>query len=158
MITTESLITNFERDAGYLRDHLDGLTHADSLLQPPVQGNCINWILGHIVCYRAYALQICQLPPVINEKVAQRYARGSAPVTGEAADVANFAELVQAYWTGHEALMAYLPAMTPEQASETVTAAGFTLPRAELLTNFMRHESYHAGQLELLRELALAAR
>lgn len=158
MITPESLLSNFERDASYLRDHLAGLTHADSLLQPPVRGNCINWILGHIVCYRSYALQICNLPPVIHDTVAHRYARESAPVTGEADDVANFAELVQAYWTGHEELVAYLRTMTPEQASETVTAAGFTLPRAELLTNFMRHESYHAGQFELLRELALAAR
>jgi len=158
MITTTSLITNFERDASYLRDHLAGLTHADSLLQPPVNGNCINWILGHIVCYRGYTLQVCDLPPVINAPVTQRYARDTAPVTGEAADVADFAELVQAYWTGHEQLLVYLRAMTPEQASETVTVAGFTLPRAELLTNFMRHESYHAGQFELLRELALAAR
>lgn len=48
--------------------------------------------------------------------------------------------------------------MTPAQAAEVVTAAGFTMPRAALLISFMRHESYHAGQLELLREIALAAR
>ena len=48
--------------------------------------------------------------------------------------------------------------MTQDQASELVSAADFTMPRGELLTSFMRHESYHAGQLELLRELALAAR
>ncbi len=158
MITAESLMNNFERDATYVRDHLAGLTHADSLLQPPVKGNCINWILGHIVCYRGYALAICNLPPVIHEKVTQRYARDSAPVTGDAPDVADFAALGQAYWIGHEQLLAYLRAMTTEQARETVSVAGFTLPRAELLTTFMRHESYHAGQFELLRELALATR
>lgn len=158
MITGENLAWNFERNASYVRSHLEGLTHTDSLVQPPANGNCINWILGHIVCYRAYALAICALTPVISTEVAQRYARDSAPVLGPAADVADLATLLTAYWAAHEQLLAYWQSMTPDQAATVVTAAGFTMPRAELLTSFMRHESYHAGQLELLRELALAAR
>jgi len=158
MISAENLSWNFERNASYVQSHLDGLTHADSLVQPPVNGNCINWILGHIVCYRNYALQMCGLPTVGSDTMAKRYARDSAPVLGAAADVAGFAELAQAYWNAHEQLVAYLLTITPEQAGEVVTSAGFTMPRAELLTSFMRHESYHAGQFELLREIALAAR
>jgi len=158
MIAPESLLWNFERNASYVRSHLAGLTHADSLVQPPVTGNCINWILGHLVCYRNYAMEICGLPLVVSDAAAQRYARDSAPVLGAAADVAEFDTLRQAYERSHEQLVAYLGAMTQAQAGEVVTAAGFTMPRAELLTSFMRHESYHAGQFELLRELALAAR
>ena len=158
MITGENLAWNFERDASYVHSHLDGLTHADSLVQPPAKGNCINWILGHIVCYRNYALTVCGLAPVISAEVAQRYARESAPVVGPAADVADFTTLLAAYGRAQEQLLAYLQEMTPPQAAAVVTAAGFTMPRAELLTSFMRHESYHAGQLELLRELVLAAR
>lgn len=158
MITGENLAWNFERNASYIRSHLADLTHADSLVQPPAKGNCINWILGHIVCYRTYALAVCRLAAVLSDAVAQRYARDSAPVTGAAADVAEIDTLLAAYWQSHEQLLAYWQSMTPAQAAEIVTAAGFTMPRAELLTSFMRHESYHAGQLELLRELALAAR
>jgi uncharacterized damage-inducible protein DinB len=80
------------------------------------------------------------------------------PVTEAATDVAAFEMLVEAYWHSHEQLVAYLCTLTQEQASEVVSAADFTMPRSELLTSFMRHESYHAGQLELLRELALATR
>ena len=158
MISGENLIWNFERNAVYIRTHLAGLTHADSLVQPPVNGNCINWIVGHLVCYRNFALGICGLPLVVSTTVANRYERGSSPVTGAAADVAAFDTLVQAYWHSHEQLLAYLRTMTQEQASEVVSAADFTMPRSELLTSFMRHESYHTGQLELLRELALAVR
>lgn len=158
MITGENLAWNFERNASYMRSHLADLTQSDALVQPPVSGNCINWIVGHILCYRTYALAICGLTPVISPTVAQRYARDSAPVLGPAADVAELATLLAAYWASHEQLLAYWQSMTPAQAAETVTAAGFTMPRAELLTSFMRHESYHAGQLELLREIALAAR
>jgi hypothetical protein len=158
MITGENLAWNFERNATYMRSYLEGLTHEDSLVQPPVQGNCINWILGHIVCYRNYALATCELASVVSDEVARRYARDSAPVVGQADDVANFATLLDTYWHSHEQLLAYLQSMTPTQATKIVTAAGFTMPRAELLTSFMRHESYHAGQFELLRELVLAQR
>jgi hypothetical protein len=158
MISGENLIWNFERNASYLRTHLAGLTHADSLVQPPVNGNCINWIVGHLVCYRNFALEICGLPLVVSTAVANRYERGSMPVTEAATNVAAFEMLVEAYWHSHEQLVAYLCTLTQEQASEVVSAADFTMPRSELLTSFMRHESYHAGQLELLRELALATR
>ncbi|MCE7983719.1 MAG: DinB family protein [Caldilinea sp. CFX5] len=158
MISGENLVWNFERNASYLRTHLADLTHADSLVQPPVNGNCINWIVGHIVCYRNLALGICDLPLVVSPTVAERYERGSAPVIGAATDVAPFDTLVQAYWRSQEQLIAYLRTMTAEQAGVVVSAGDFTMPRSELLTSFMRHESYHAGQLELLRELVMAAR
>lgn len=158
MISAENLLWNFNMDANYVRNLLADLTHHDSLLQPPVNGNCIHWILGHIVCYRNYAMAICGLPAIVEEAVAARYARGSAPVTGAAADVADFATLLAAYNHSHVQLTAYLTSATAEVLGEVVTAAGFTMPRGELLTSFMRHESYHAGQFEWLRDWVLAER
>lgn len=158
MITGESLRWNFERNASYVHTLLDGLDQADSLVQPPVNGNCINWILGHIVCYRNYTVTVCALEPVVIAAVADRYARDSAPVTGPGTDVADFAQLVTAYNQSHTQLLAYLQTVDEVTLCEVISAAGFTLPRGELLTSFMRHESYHAGQFELLRALAVAAR
>jgi DinB superfamily len=158
MISSASLTWNFERNASYLRTHLTDLTHADSLVQPPTEGNCINWIVGHIVCYRNYALTCCGLTPVVAEKMAKRYARESAPVLGKAGDVAHLADLQAAFERSQEQLTTYLNAMTPQQAATEVSAADFTMPRAELLLSFMRHESYHAGQLEWLRGWVLQAR
>jgi len=158
MISGQNLSWNFARNASYVETLLAGLDHHASLYQPPVEGNCINWILGHIVCYRNYALTSCGLPPVLPTTAANRYARDSAPVTAAAADVVDFAHLLAAYQHSHEQLLAYLAQVDAATLAEVVTAAGFTLPRGELLTSFMRHESYHAGQFELLRALALAAR
>lgn len=158
MISSGSLAWNFERNVSYLRNHLKDLTQADSLVQPPTEGNCVNWIVGHIVCYRNYALVSCGLKPVVAEKVAKRYARESPPVLGKAGDVAHLADLQEALWRSQEALITYINAMTPQQAAEVVSASDFTMPRAELLTSFMRHESYHTGQLEWLRGWALHAR
>lgn len=158
MISGQNLIWNFERNASYVQSLLAGLDHQASLRQPPVEGNCINWILGHIVCYRNYAMSICGLVLVLPEEAAKRYARDSAPVTGAAADVVDFAHLLAAYNRSHEQLLAYLQQVDEATLGEVVTSAGFTMARGELLTSFMRHESYHAGQFELFRALALAAR
>lgn len=152
MITNDSLIWNYNRNVTlYSKVYLADLTHAQSLVQPPIEGNCINWILGHIVAYRNYALKMCQLAPAVSDAVEQRYAKDSAPVLANGSDAVQFEVLRQAYFDGHDRLMAYVATMSAEQAAEIVSTAGFTLPRAEILTTFLRHETYHIGQLEWLR-------
>ena len=155
MLTTTGYITNLERNASYLREHLNGLSHAHSLVQPPIEGNCINWVLGHIVCYRNYMHLVCGLPEAAPTAAVSRYARGSAPVTGEAPDVMRFEDLVAAYGSSQIAVIGALPALSAEDLAEVASAAGYTMPRGDLLTMFMRHESYHLGQFEWLRVWAL---
>lgn len=158
MITADGLIRALARNADYLNTHLAGLTHADALVQPPVRGNSILWIVGHIVCYRNYMLNILGLPRVLPVEAAQRFARGSAPVSGEEPRLPRLEQLTEAYADSQGRVVEALPRLTPTQAAEVVTESDFTLPRAELVMVYMRHESYHAGQLELLREIALAER
>lgn len=158
MITAASIAWNFERNAIYYRQHLEDLTEADALVQPPVEGNCINWIMGHVICYRNHILHVLGQAPVLPEAALERYARGSAPVTGDGPGVLGLETLVRAYWTSQDTILKALPGLTQEQAGEVISEAGFELPRAELLVSFMRHESYHAGQLEWLRPWVIAAR
>ena len=158
MITAEALIRGWTRNCEYIHTHLDGLTHAEALLQPPAPGNGILWILGHVVCYRNYALNVLGQPRVVADEVAARFARGSAPVLGEEPGLPRFEELMNAYDEAQVRLAAALRALTPEAAVEVVTEGHFTEPRAELIMIYMRHESYHAGQFELLREIALQQR
>ncbi|MBU6359176.1 MAG: DinB family protein [Chloroflexota bacterium] len=152
MISNDSLIWNYNRNMTvYANNYLANLTHAHSLVQPPIEGNCINWIIGHIVAYRNYGLKMCGLAPVVSDEIVHRYAKDSAAVKGDAPDIAKFEDLRNAYFTAHERLMAYIAQMSAEQAAEVISAASFTQARAELLTTFLRHESYHLGQLEWLR-------
>jgi hypothetical protein len=158
MITLEVLVRGLTRNAEYIHTHLAGLTHAESLAQPPARGNCILWIVGHIVCYRNYALNVLGLPRVIADEIAHRFARGSAPVLGDEPGLPVLEELLRAYDESQAQIFGALRTLTPEAAVAVVTEGDFTLPRAELLVTYMRHESYHAGQLELLREIALERR
>jgi len=158
MITAEALIRGWTRNSDYVHTHLNGLTHAEAMMQPPARGNCSLWILGHIVCYRNYALNVLGQPGVVAEAVARRFAKGSAPVLAEEPGLPRFEDLTRAYDDAQPRIVAGLRALTPEAAVEVVTQGDFTLPRAELIMTYMRHESYHAGQFELLREIALAQR
>ena len=42
----------FEIDAYAFGVNVKGLSHEDSLVQPPAGGNCLNWVAAHIVASR----------------------------------------------------------------------------------------------------------
>ena len=46
---TRSIIAQLQAVNSVLRVNLDGITHEESLHQPSPAGNCLNWILGHLV-------------------------------------------------------------------------------------------------------------
>jgi uncharacterized damage-inducible protein DinB len=156
MINAEGWVHAFMRNAGYVNDHLNGLTHAEALLQPPANGNCILWILGHIVCYRNAMLTLLALPPVL--PAAVRYDRGSAPVLADEPDQPRFEALLAAFNEAQATILNKVRQWTPEEAAEVIVKDDLAMTRAERLMSFMRHESYHAGQFELLREIALSQR
>jgi hypothetical protein len=153
--TYEGLVTAFSRNASYFNSHLAGLTHEDALVQPPVTGNCILWIVGHIVCYRNYILDIVWQPDVLDAAQSHRFAKGSAPVLADEPNLTRLEVLMSAYATAQNRIAEGIRKLTPEQAVEVVSQNDFTLPRTDLIMSYMRHESYHLGQLELLREIAL---
>lgn len=57
MITATDLIGALERNLNIVKSQTQGLSHADSLLQLPFRGNCMNWVLGHIATTRNAMLQ-----------------------------------------------------------------------------------------------------
>ena len=93
MITNINLIEAFARNVSVIKMQTDGLTHEDSLLQPPFRGNCLNWVLGHITENRDHILEALGESPVIDE-FGKRYARGSEPLTQAGDDVVRLEELL----------------------------------------------------------------
>jgi len=158
MFSPEGLITAFKRNAAYIHESLDGLNHADAVVQPPAQGNCILWIMGHIVCYRNYALHILGQPLALPEEQALRFAFQSEPVLEDSPDLPRLEALLAAYDASQEVIFAALRALSLEAAAEVITYVGQTMERANLVMSLMRHEAYHAGQLEWLRQWALQQR
>ena len=154
MITATDLIGGLERNLGMIRSQTEGLSHADSVLQPPFRGNCLNWVLGHIAGTRNTMLRFLGEEAILSEAHVQRYGYGSEPVCGDAGDILTLEQLLAVLEQGQSALAAKLQKTTAEEfAQETESFLG-TTTLGQLVFFLFWHESYHAGQTEILRELA----
>ncbi|MFQ5419438.1 MAG: DinB family protein [Anaerolineae bacterium] len=147
----QRLISAYKRTTWVIDRQVDGLSHADSLLQPPFRANCMNWVLGHILDGRNRALAKLGLPTVLDESVMAQYASESEPLDGETA--VPLPDLLAALTETQARIIAAL-----EPMSETDTAVVTNPERGTTLGDYLEfnhwHETYHVGQLELLRQLA----
>jgi uncharacterized damage-inducible protein DinB len=130
-----------------------GLTHADSVVQPPFKGNALNWVLGHIVAGRNEALTYLGGQPVWGDEELSFYKTGSDPITGEDQGL-TMEELLAAFDEVQERIADRLSEISAEELAEVVDTRFGERPVAEHLSGLHWHETYHTGQLELLRELA----
>ncbi len=156
---TAGIVFNLDRNLVFLREKTDGLSHAESLLQPPFPGlNCLNWQVGHIAAFRDRMLALLGAEPTLDPAIAARYAPGSEPVLGDEPGIGQLDDLLAAIVTAHERLHAALPGLTPERAAEVIGRGQFTMPLGEWFFFLVRHEAYHIGQLHFPYAQAMAAR
>ena len=153
MITNTQLAEAFGRNLSILQRQTEGLSHADSLRQPPFRGNCLNWVLGHMAESRDSTLKALGVAPSSGEAVA-RYAGESEPITADDASALPLNELLRLLAASQEALAAALGRATPEDlARELQVGPRSTTVGARVFFSYF-HETYHVGQTELLRQLA----
>src|SRR5947208_14369503 len=67
--------------------HVDGITHEESLRAPGAAGNCLNWVVGHLVGARQrwLAMVLGAAPAMDPARFAAVYTRGSGPLLASAA-------------------------------------------------------------------------
>jgi hypothetical protein len=145
---TESLAALYGLDHQVLKLNLDGITHADSLVQPRPFGNCINWIMGHLVVQRSTILTMVGEKPIWGDAEIALYKRGTPPIT-DGAKALPFDRIMADLDRSQEILIPALARMTPEQLAHG--DANGTL--GDKLGFLQFHEAYHAGQIGLLRRL-----
>ena len=154
MITATDLIGALERNLGIIKAQTQGLSHADSLLQLPFRGNCLNWVLGHIAANRNTMLRFLGEEAILSEAHAKRYGYNSEPVCGGADDILTLEQLLMVLEQGQSALAAKLLKMTVEELAREVQSFLGTTTLGQLSFFLCWHESYHTGQTEALRQLA----
>ena len=137
---------------GALKMNLVGLTHEESLIQPKPAGNCLNWIVGHILANRAGLLGLLGQGPVWNEQEAKPYQRGSKPLT-DPGMAQNLDEMVALLETAQESILAGLSKISEEalQAPAPSGKEGETVETG--LSGLVFHEAYHVGETGILRRL-----
>jgi hypothetical protein len=153
MITPAQLAEAFARNTSLIQRQTEGLSQADSLLQPPSRGNCLNWVVGHVAQYRDNALDLLGAPREMGE-AGERYRRESEPVTGEGPGILDLAALLEILSRSQDALQGALENITEAYLEQEMpTQRGVTTRGARLFFYYV-HETYHVGQTELLRQLA----
>ena len=154
MITATDLIETLERNLGIIKAQTQGLSHADSLLQLPFRGNCLNWVLGHIAANRNTMLRFLGEGTILSEAHVKRYEFNSEPVCGDAGDILTLEQLLMVLEQGQSALTAKLQKMTVEELAREVQSFLGTTTLGQFIFYLYWHESYHTGQAEALRQLA----
>jgi hypothetical protein len=154
VITTADLIAGLERNLGIIKAQTKGLSHADSLLQLPFRGNCLNWVLGHIVGNRNTMLRLLGEEAILSEAHCTRYGYDSEPVCSDADDILTLEQLLTVLEQSQSALTSGLENITAEELAREEQSFLGTTTLGQLIFFLFWHESYHAGQPEYLRQLA----
>ena len=131
-----------------IRQQTQGITHGDSVQQPPFAENCINWILGHLVVARCNFLMLLEVPSIWSMDQCRRFIPGSAPVTGDE-DAVPLDALLTGLARTQEQLLTALARASAEDLQQVKGEQTI----GEHLISYHAHEAYHLGQLELLRQL-----
>jgi len=147
----DNLIQLYQRTQWIIDRQTEGLTHADSLLQLPFRANCMNWILGHLLAYRDKVLELLGEPPILSESETQRYQRGSQALTGGESAL-PLDTLLAALKQSHERLVAALGNVAADRL-EAIADEENRRTLGERIEFMQWHETYHIGQLEILRQL-----
>lgn len=141
---------------GVVRVNTAGITQEESLVQPQPDGNCLNFVIGHLVNVYDKVLPLVGQEPVMGDAVS-RYERG-APALRDPSEAMQLSELLAAFDTQTERFQAGLATLTPEALERPMpgpdSRGELTETVRSLLGTILFHQAYHAGQTGLLRRIA----
>ncbi|HEX2207568.1 MAG TPA: DinB family protein [Longimicrobium sp.] len=144
-----------EMTRGVVRANTAGLTQEDSLLQPQPAGNCLNFVVGHLVNVYDKVLPLLGQEPVMGD-AARRYERGS-PALRDASEALQLTDLLDAFDTQTDRFLAGLATLTPEVLERPMpgpdSGGELTETVRSLLGTILFHQAYHAGQTGVLRRI-----
>ena len=146
----QSVIDDYAFHTMLIHRFVVGITHEESVLQLPFEHNCMNWILGHIVNNRSHALETVGATHDWQDEVRALYHTETPPIKPESKSV-QFETLVEYLDESVELLKAALESMSDERLQETHSNYRGEKTRYAHLTGFHWHESFHLGQLEILK-------
>lgn len=148
-------VLQFEIIRRVLGRNLEGVTDEQSLRRPTPAGNCLNWIVGHLVASYDRLLPVLGQEPVWGEAEHRLYQRGSEALT-DGSPALPLSAIREAYETAHGRLLAGLSALPAERLADPAPFSPGGNPDetvGTLVYGFAFHQAYHLGQTGLARRL-----
>jgi uncharacterized damage-inducible protein DinB len=139
-----------------VRRNVDGLTQEESLILPAPGGNCLNWVVGHLIRTYEEILPLLGQKPVMEADALKRYARGTPPLR-DSAGALDFQDLLTAWNEANDRFDAGLAGLTSEVLDRPAPSSPTGDPNEtvrSLLAAIVFHQAYHAGQTGILRRIA----
>lgn len=137
-----------------LKKQTDGLTQADSLIQPQPSGNCMNWVVGHLLANQVLLLHMLEAEIPFDESELAAYQMDSAPITCEGPGVLPLERLLEYHDRAYACVLARMGEMSDADFNREFQGEDRMLPLHWGVFFRQFHLTYHLGQLELLRQLA----
>ena len=153
----QEVLDDFKFTNMLIHRYVDGVDDNEAVLQPPFEANCMNWILGHIISRRNSSLECLQQEPVWDETIMAKYRSGSAPILG-ASQARPLSHLLQDLDQTVEEMEQALAGATMDDLRLELENDRGRKAVVDHLKGFHWHETFHLGQLELLRSFIEAQR
>jgi hypothetical protein len=156
VISAAALAEAYNRNVLIVHRECEGLNHEESLLQPPSRGNCMNWVVGHMLTGRNDVLRALNSPFLVEEADLAHYKRESDPITADGDHVVPLERLLAWLTEGQAYITELMTPLTDEDGTREVVfgLTGRVMPLSKLAFFLYFHDSYHVGQTSFLRQLA----
>jgi hypothetical protein len=140
---------------GVIRRNVDGVEDHESFRSPEPGGNCLNWVVGHVVASRGSILLALGGQPVWTDEEEQPYVRGSTALR-EGSASHSWSTVLAALDESQTRILEKLATISDAQlAGEPPADLNSFKAKSlgELISIAHFHESYHSGQTGILRRL-----
>jgi len=153
-MTSEKLLKMFKINYQATKVNIEGISDEASLIRPRPAGNNVNWVFGHIIASRKLILELVGEEAVLTPDEAFPYRRGA----GEK-DIPNltpFSRLKEAFSLSQTSLKRGMQKLSDNDLNSVLDKDESREQESTLqdsLSFLQFHETYHVGQLGLLRRL-----
>jgi uncharacterized damage-inducible protein DinB len=154
MLESKFLTEIYTTSYNALKNNVNSITHSQSLQQPSWGGNCLNWIVGHIVIARLNFLTLLEIESVWGWNEIRLYIPGSSPIA-ENSPALNFEKMVADLDLTQTQLLEALSKSTPAVLNRQVEDDSQQMTLGALLAHYCLHENFHVGQTEILRQFLI---
>ncbi|MCB2199229.1 DinB family protein [bacterium] len=149
MIKGERLAWMYETTYRTFKLNMRSISDEESRQRPEPAGNSINWLVGHLLLTRVMMLSFTPFEEKKLGEGLEIYNRG-ADAAYSPDELMSLDELKERFATTQEKLQEWMHGLKEEELKVQVREDN-TLEERLLFLNF--HESYHVGQIGLLRRL-----